>query len=60
MSVIITESVVIGPFSSIEILSDRLNCDGVHYPFTVIGSYTLSDDDALAPPQTVIPVDVVQ
>jgi hypothetical protein len=39
----------IGPFKTIETLADRLRCDGVDYPFMVIGDYTLSDDDSLAP-----------
>ena len=39
----------IGPFKTIETLADRLRCDGVDYPFIVIGDYTLSDDDSLAP-----------
>ena len=59
MSVIIRASGNIGPFKVIETLSDRLRCDGVEYPFSVIGSYTISNDDGLAPapiaPPTVIP-----
>jgi hypothetical protein len=39
----------IGPFKIVETLPDRLRCDGVDYPFIVIGDYTLSDDDSLAP-----------
>ena len=47
--VIIRAAGNIGPFRSIETLADRLRCDGVDYPFSVIGDYTLSDDDSLAP-----------
>jgi len=43
--VIIRSAGNIGPFRSIETLADRLRCDGVDYPFSVIGDYTLSDDD---------------
>ena len=48
MSVVIIDSGTIGAFKSIETLADRLRCDGVDYPFSVIGSYTISDNDALA------------
>lgn len=50
MSVIITTSAVLGPFKSVEVLTDRLRCDNTDLPFTVIGSYTISEDDSLAPP----------
>lgn len=49
MSVIITQTATIGPFKSIDILPDRLRCDGTDYPFSVIGDYTISADDSLAP-----------
>ena len=49
MSVVITTSGNFGPFKSITELADRLRCDDVELPFTVIGSYTISDDDSLAP-----------
>ena len=63
MSVIVFKDVVIGPFKSIEVLSDRLRCDGVtDYPFTVIGNYTISEDDTLIPappePAPVVPQSV--
>lgn len=49
MSVIITNTGVLGPFSTIEVLEDRLRCDDTEYPFTVIGEHTISEDDGLAP-----------
>jgi hypothetical protein len=59
MSVLIRSSGNIGPFKVIETLADRLRCDGTDYPFTVIGDYTISDDDSLAPtppaPPTPVP-----
>ena len=56
MSVLILSSGNLGPFKSIETLADRLRCDGTDYPFTVIGDYTISDDDSLAPPPPTSPV----
>lgn len=58
MSVLILSSGNIGPFKSIEVKEDRLTCDGTDYPFTVIGNYTISEDDSLAPPPPVPPVPV--
>ena len=55
MSVVITPESVLGPFKQIEVLADRLSCDGSELPFTVIGSYQISEDDSLAP----VPVPVV-
>lgn len=49
MSVIITSQANIGPFKAIETLADRLRCDGVDYPFSVLGQYSISEDDSLAP-----------
>ena len=49
MSVIIRAGGNIGPFSAIETLEDRLRCDGADYPFSVLGEYTISEDDSLAP-----------
>jgi hypothetical protein len=49
MTVIIRASGNIGPFKAVETMQDRLRCDGVDYPFTVLGAYTLSNDDSLAP-----------
>ena len=53
MSVVITPTHVFGPFKRIDVLSDRLQCDGVHLPFNALGSYEISDDDSLAPPPVV-------
>jgi hypothetical protein len=55
MSVIIKQGGNLGPFKTIEVLSDRLTCDGVDYPFVVIGDYTISEDDSLAPSPPVPP-----
>mgnify|MGYP001575064933 CR=1 FL=1 len=55
MSVIIRASGNIGPFKSIETLSDRLRCDGTDYPFSVIGSYSISENNELAPAPIVPP-----
>ena len=53
MSVIIRASGNIGPFKNIEAfpdtLPDRLRCDGVDYPFSVLGPHSVSQDDGLAP-----------
>ena len=49
MSVVITSASNIGPFKTIETFADRLRCDGVDYPFSVIGEYSISEDDSLAP-----------
>ena len=53
MSVIIRSSGNIGPFKSVTPWPaespDRLRCDGADYPFTVLGSYSISNDDSLAP-----------
>jgi hypothetical protein len=50
MSVVITPDSVLGPFKQIEVLADRLRCDGAELPFAVLGSYQISEDDSLAPP----------
>ena len=49
MSVIITSNGVLGPFKKITALNDRLQCDQQDIPFIVIGSYSISEDDSLAP-----------
>lgn len=49
MSVIITSQSVFGPFKKIEILTDRLRCDDAEFPFNVLGSYEISEDDSLVP-----------
>ncbi len=30
-----------GPFHTIEIISDRLICDNIHYQFNIIGEYQI-------------------
>ena len=60
MSVIIRPQGNIGPFKTIETLADRLRCDGVDYPFTVLGQYTISNDDSQAPAPIPPPVTVPQ
>lgn len=49
MSVIITSQSVFGPFKKIEVLIDRLRCDDAEFPFNVLGSYEISEDNSLAP-----------
>ncbi len=49
MSVVITSSGNFGPFKKIVAMGDRLSCDGTDLPFSVIGAYTISEDDGLAP-----------
>ncbi len=49
MSVIVRMAGNIGPFVSIVVGSDRLVCDGIDFPFNVIGEYEISEDDGLAP-----------
>lgn len=49
MSVVITASGNFGPYKTIEVLADRLRCDGTDLPFSVIGEYSISEDDGLAP-----------
>ncbi len=53
MSVVITANGNHGPYKTVEVLADRLRCDGDNLPFTVIGAYTISQDDGLAPVPTV-------
>jgi hypothetical protein len=54
MKTIIRAAGNIGPFDEIEIQADRLHCfkgsEAQDYPFTVIGSYTISDNPGDAPP----------
>lgn len=52
---LILQSQTLGPFNQIETLPDRLRCDGVDYPFTVIGAYTLSTNEADFPPPPASP-----
>lgn len=32
-----------GPYADVQILTDRLLCDGAELPFTVIGAYSVID-----------------
>lgn len=50
MSVVITSSKVYGPYKEIQALDDRLTCDGEDLCFTVIGDYSISEEDSLAAP----------
>jgi hypothetical protein len=49
MTVIVRSAGNIGPFKSVVDDGDKLVCDGVHFPKIVIGEYTISNDDGLAP-----------
>ena len=49
MSGIITAQSGCGSFKKIEVLTDRLRCDGAELPFNVLGSYEISEDNSLAP-----------
>lgn len=59
-----TSDAVFGPFQTITPLADRLQADGVDYPFTVLGEYKLLTNDQYtqptlphpAPPESVTPV----
>lgn len=48
--IVITEKQILGIFKSVVVLSDRLVCDGAELPFSVIGTYEISEDDSLLPP----------
>lgn len=48
--IIITLNKTYGIFYDVQVLPDRLVCNGtVELPFTVIGDYTISEDDSLLP-----------
>lgn len=49
MKTIVRQAGNIGPFDVIDILSDRLRCDGIDYQFAILGEYTISDDPNDAP-----------
>jgi hypothetical protein len=49
MTVIVRAAGNIGPFKSVVDDDDKLVCDGVHFPKIVLGEYTLTEDDGLAP-----------
>jgi len=39
-----------GPFTTIETLADRYRCDGIDYPFAVVGSATVDGTPPAPPP----------
>lgn len=47
--IIITNETTFGPFKTVEVLADRLRCDGKDLPFTVIGEYTIDNNDGNLP-----------
>lgn len=55
--IVISNGQVLGPFKSVETTPIGLTCDDVFLPFKVIGEYTISLDDSLAPkPVVSLPV----
>lgn len=58
MTIVITQEKVYGPYASVVEMQDRLDVDGAQLPFAVIGPYSLSEDDSLAPPPPVPPTPV--
>jgi len=38
-----TDIGLFGPYTSVQVLDDRLLCDGAELPFTVIGAYSVID-----------------
>jgi hypothetical protein len=48
--ILITEVGEFGPFKTIEQLADRWRCDGVDYPFTVVGMTETGDAPEPEPP----------
>lgn len=55
MKTIVSDAGSLGPFQSIEVLDDRLRADGVDYPFTVLGGYSITDG-APTPAPAPVPV----
>lgn len=52
--IVIAKNQTFGIFKEVSILEDRLLCDGtLELPFSVIGSYSISDDDSLMPVFTI-------
>jgi hypothetical protein len=43
MKTIISDAGTFGPFRSVEVLTDRLRCDGIEYQFSVMGTYSIND-----------------
>lgn len=55
MKKIVSSMGTFGPFSKIEKLSDRYECDGIHYPFFAVGEGTI--DDWVGPLPVYVPSD---
>lgn len=49
MIIILDNGQKLGPFKSVVVGDDRLHADDQDLPFSVIGGYTLSEDDSLIP-----------
>jgi hypothetical protein len=43
MKKLVTQAGIFGPYREIEVLSDRYRCDGVDFPFTVVGHGEIGD-----------------
>ncbi|SDY39748.1 hypothetical protein [Nitrosomonas sp. Nm58] len=43
MKKLVTQVGIFGPYRKIEVLSDRYRCDGVDFPFTVVGESVIED-----------------
>ena len=60
MSVVISNYGVLGPFKQVQVVGEKLVCDSTVYPLHLIGVYSVSADDSLAPTTPhpdVVPVD---
>jgi len=53
---LITQAGPLGPFQAVETLADRYRCDGVEYPFSVIGEAQVVAADTVAWPEPPAPV----
>jgi hypothetical protein len=51
-TLILSSGAAFGPFRSVVTKTDRLLCDGVEYPLSVIGAYEISSN---APPAPAVP-----
>ncbi len=56
MKIIVTTNEILGPFHSVETLSDRYRADGCDYPFSVVGDATVQDQGDWVPPAPPVPV----
>lgn len=56
MKTVYSDAGVLGPFQVIEVLEDRLRCDGVEYQFDLLGHYTIEDGSPPPPPPPPPPV----